>query len=956
MARPLGRKDKIKRKFKSSFARQYLEDYNISIYCGDEQILEPIGEMLYNIKLPNTKYIVGEKFIEQGDIRKITKYEELKDMGFVITSSNITGRTRWDTGQKIQYFIKKIAETGEDINNVPRDHYMEYDTYNCGVRLIGPRAGPLGFGPWISTKDKVERNVGGRPKQLKSIREHPEEMIKKQILKWRGIEDEPEPINVPEAAFMITNSNEIICFPDTPDMPSILVTGIKGCQIGSDVVLMSDGKFKKIENIEIGDELISPQKDGTTKFSKVIHTVKWKCNEVYDIKELNKEKKVLYTCSYNHLIPLNKHIIPRINGKKRLDLTHQEIKHDTAKTFASYCKGTKQQHTTILCPAISKFKDRIDPEMDPYLLGYFLGDGCFTSALTITISNKDKNVIQYIEKFKDLKTRKKDTYVIIPFSMKSKVANQLTKLNLRYKKSGTKFIPEPALYASIEYRKELLAGLIDSDGYCNKNDCYSITFKSKKLIEGFANLIKTIGGRHGPIKKKIKTCTNGKNEPVKGIYYSVYFYFGDLIVPIKNERKKKKSHSMYLSPNRVSIDAIKTKGNYVYGITLDSKSQWYVTNDYVVTHNSGKSFCVHSIVSRFFWKPEYNYNICVLNDSSRETGTWCYPNNNTDQINTLKRLNEKPLPLPMVYLHPKVKEDYEKLYLGNVGFDITIPFKEIVEKSKEYLNLGDSQRYFTKMKTELLNCVNQKQAEEVLESMTSQFKVPPNTANKIRAEFDTLFDTKMTDISTAGQKMWSLSKNEGKQYNSLTACVHSGVIPVLETEFISNYRSLLNIYITYFVGDLFNRQKQDPDFLKEQSELLMVIDEAHNISQKGIKSGADMLLRRCVREGRPRRIGTLISTQKFNELPDIIKDNSTYLICFKNPGESSQIASQYNLGKHMGSIIKDLGKHECLAYTTEHFIVYDSNGRRRQSKLNETFVGRTLPPYSMHKRPNSKGG
>jgi len=115
-----------------------------------------------------------------------------------------------------------------------------------------------------------------------------------------------------------------------------------------------------------------------------------------------------------------------------------------------------------------------------------------------------------------------------------------------------------------------------------------------------------------------------------------------------------------------------------------------------------------------------------------------------------------------------------------------------------------------------------------------------------------------------------------------------------------------------------------------------------------------MLLRRCVREGRPRRIGSLLATQKFNELPDVIKDNTTYLICFKNPGEANNIASQYNMGKHAASQIKDLDKHQCLSYTTEHFIIYDTYGKKRKSRLNEIFIGKTLPPYSLHKRP--RGG
>jgi hypothetical protein len=347
--------------------------------------------------------------------------------------------------------------------------------------------------------------------------------------------------------------------------------------------------------------------------------------------------------------------------------------------------------------------------------------------------------------------------------------------------------------------------------------------------------------------------------------------------------------------------------------------------------------------------------MCVLNDSSRETGTWVLPNNDLDQINILKRLNEKPLPLPCVYFHPLVKENYEKLYMGDVGFNITIPFKEIVTNHKQYLSLKDSSRYFTKVIDDLSECKTEEAAQALFDQFVLHYNMPSQTANKIRAEFDTLFDSKMTDISTEGQELWSTSINPETVYNAFTATVHAGLIPVLETEFVSNYRDILSIYFRYFAGDLFMRQKQDLDFLEQKAEIMLIVDEAHNISQKSKRTGADALLRRCVREGGPRRIGTLLATQKFGELPDIIKDNSTYLIVFKNPGEASLISNQYNMGKHISSIIKDLGKHECIAYTTDHFIVYDNDGNRRKSKLNETFVGKTLPPYSLHKKPRAGG-
>lgn len=1351
MARTTGSNDKIRRKYVHSFARQFLQDNNVEVYVGDEQILKPVGK-LYPIKLPNTRYQVGDVFIEEGEIRQIYKFEELRDIGFVILSREIRDSERWVANQKVIYLLKRKDETGEHLNKLPKNHYVKYDMQNQALQLWGERAGPLGYGPWISLRKKSREGQGAGKIGLKSLRKNAESHIKQRMMRWRGLEEEPELKKIPEAAFMITDANEIICFPNLPDMPSILINGMKGCQIGTDTVLMANGTFKPIKDICVGDIVLSPQEDGEVIPSKVLKTTSWFCDEMYKIKELNRQKRTLYTCSYNHQIPLNKHIIPRVKGKKRLDLTYNDIRHNTAGEYAAWSKGYKQKCTTLLSPKIYSFGNK-NPVIDPYTLGYFLGDGSYSKgSLNFVMHREDRDIYDYLNNKEAIRTMIQEHVSRVFYSVNGKFCKQLDELGLKGKKSGNKFFPEEVLKADSEFRLKLLAGYIDSDGHFEKNKgSYDFVSKSEKLIRGLNKLVRSLGGRTGIIRQVTKTAQNG----FSGKYWRMSAYFGELNIPVKCARKRNTGSKMYLSSNRVSIDAIPTKPAVVYGFTLDSASSWYITNDYVVTHNSGKcivqdeesdfildgkgrqvkiadrpsetylmneelklekvkikehmsrtvdevieiktwynrrilvtkehpllkadgwieaqelkkgdfvatigycnlkqtkklnkylvkliayflgagrikkndlrftakyydydmfndlkislmmfdsnlqmrrrkivsskkenslielfkqinmfdkefneiripdcimelaeeclddfisvlfalsgygntkqifiyvknemfakqfqhlllkkkilskisstlrkskkrrewmiivnsfeslsrlqeiinispkykkqglyknklrytygrrynssdiipkemwqmhppkdwrdiekvlgyrlktkekqgrnmtrvnikkiadqtkdpiykkyaesdilwdkiteinykkgkfkvwdievdhsahnfiandfivhnSYSLHSLVSRFFWKPEYGYKMVIMNDSSRETGTWCLPNNDEEQIKILRRLNEKPLPLPCVYLHPLVKEEYEKLYMGDVGFDVTIPFDKIIEDHKTYLNLKESSRYLTKMKEELLKCKTQEQAETVLEGMSIHHNVPVQSANKIKAEFDTLFESKLTDISTSGQVPWRTSKSTEAMYNPITAAVHAGLLPVLESEFISNYRSMLSIYFSYFVGDLFNRQKQDPEFTKENSELMFVVDEVHNISQKGIKSGADALLRRCVREGRPRRIGTLLATQKFNELPDVIKDNTTYLICFKNPGEAAAIANQYNMGKQMATQIKDLGKHRCLAYTTDHFIIYDSNGKRRRSELNEVFVGKTLPPYSLHKRPKTK--
>lgn len=186
------------------------------------------------------------------------------------------------------------------------------------------------------------------------------------------------------------------------------------------------------------------------------------------------------------------------------------------------------------------------------------------------------------------------------FSILGNFSNKLKKYNLYNKRSKDKFIPKEALLSDLNYRKRLLAGLIDSDGYFGRGG-YEYTSKSKKLIGDIQELVYSVGGRTGEIREVIKGI---KKNNFKGKYYSISFYLGNIKIPILTTRRQRKIKTFYKNPNRIAIKVTPSKPQKVYGFTVDSPSHWYITDNWMITKNSGKSHFTGNLCWRIFSKIE----------------------------------------------------------------------------------------------------------------------------------------------------------------------------------------------------------------------------------------------------------------------------------------------------------------------------------------------------------------
>ena len=392
-----------------------------------------------------------------------------------------------------------------------------------------------------------------------------------------------------------------------------LAEGSTGCSPQGTKVMLANGDWKNIEEIKIGDTILSPQEDEKYKYGKIIKTFKWKSKENYDVFQLNKQKEKLYSCSSNHEIPIW-HKYPKRKGV-------WETKNISARELAKQNKHAKgHQDIGFSCPPIPCFQGRKNCEVEPYTLGVFLGDGMFRNKTNIVLNKRyeemkrsdkvkfynknyrsiditsaDKEIMEEVSKHYPIMNvfQKKDNKAKAhSFSINGELSRVLTKYGLEGKNSGDKFIPKEALYSDIEYRKKLLAGLIDTDGYLSKEMSYSITTKSKQLAEDILFLIYSLGGR-GRIKKIKKGI---KRLNFIGEYYRVSFFTLGLNLPIKTKRKVKEEKSCYISANRVAIEVKPSKEEYdVYGFTVDTPSHFYITDKFMVSGNSGKSWGMLSV-------------------------------------------------------------------------------------------------------------------------------------------------------------------------------------------------------------------------------------------------------------------------------------------------------------------------------------------------------------------------
>lgn len=239
--------------------------------------------------------------------------------------------------------------------------------------------------------------------------------------------------------------------------------------------------------------------------------------------------------------------------------------------------------------------------LHPYIMGCILGDG-HIGKKSVSISSADSELI---EKFNFLlpegwflKPLKNGRDYVIKHNIhpREEFLSLLPK-KLLGTRSETKFIPNEYLYNSIDFKWELLRGLLDTDGYSSRNSIEYCTV-SPRLNQDVQDLVRSLG--YNCTSKKSKAGYRDKNNKYVRCQdrYRISIYGDKEMFSLSRKQIYDIKTSRHDKTFITKIEKLNRDSGYC--ISVDNEDHTYIINNYIVTHNS--FFAANAVIGH-----EYNF-------------------------------------------------------------------------------------------------------------------------------------------------------------------------------------------------------------------------------------------------------------------------------------------------------------------------------------------------------------
>ncbi len=366
-----------------------------------------------------------------------------------------------------------------------------------------------------------------------------------------------------------------------------------GCHAAGTLVHMYPYGFKRVEDVEVGDQLMGDDSTprnvlrlcrGREKMARI----KYKNGTYYDV---NMSHKLALVCTGSKSeFSSGDKIVISVRDYLKMIADRPSL----ASRFGCYKVAVRYQEIPVIIP--------------PYILGLWLGDG---SHKDLTLTNTDKTVIGIWQAFGEANglqmTSTNDTQHRLTGDPDSIVHKAFEYYNL----FGNKHIPKEYLFNSYEVRLKLLAGLIDTDGYINTRNnsvqCQIIQ-KRKELAEDILFLAQSCG-MHASLVEKVKSWTYNR-EKKYDVYYEVSISRNADIIPTQISRKQGATKNRQRGNLHFGFSVEELPEDNYYGFELDGNNL-YVLGDFTVTHNTGKSSAVSWVILWFMVTRPFAKVVCT---------------------------------------------------------------------------------------------------------------------------------------------------------------------------------------------------------------------------------------------------------------------------------------------------------------------------------------------------------
>ena len=213
--------------------------------------------------------------------------------------------------------------------------------------------------------------------------------------------------------------------------------------------------------------------------------------------------------------------------------------------------------------------------VDPYVLGLWLGDGSKNNGVITSHDDDAVFVRAELERRGYTTTDQSTKYTFGVLGLKVKL-RELGVLN-------DKHIPNMYMFASATQRRDLLKGLMDSDGNISKKGQCFFAQRDKRLVDQVRELLASLGIKNSILVSEAKI--KGKSY---GMHYKISFYATDIARLERKEARTLKNERAF--GRYISIEKLNKTAD-TQCIQVDSDDGLFLAGEgFIVTHNTKSEF------------------------------------------------------------------------------------------------------------------------------------------------------------------------------------------------------------------------------------------------------------------------------------------------------------------------------------------------------------------------------